>query len=62
MPFIHLCMFVCFLFCQLAIMNLINNYQDPSRPIQQSGFWIALRDGDEEGMWRWVGGTRLSEG
>ncbi|XP_004082371.1 CD209 antigen [Oryzias latipes] len=46
----------------LAIMNLINNYQDPSRPIQQSGFWIALRDGDEEGMWRWVGGTRLSEG
>ncbi|KAK2826124.1 hypothetical protein Q5P01_020338 [Channa striata] len=46
----------------IAITNLISNYQDPSRHVMQSGYWIGLRDVDEEGTWRWLDGTRLTEG
>nr|XP_057946097.1 CD209 antigen-like [Doryrhamphus excisus] len=47
---------------QIAINELINHHQDPSTSMTQSGFWIGLRDVDEEGVWSWLKGTRLLEG
>lgn len=47
---------------QLAISELVNHYQDPSRPMIYSGFWIGARDTEVEGIWRWHDGTRVNEG
>ncbi|XP_069574651.1 CD209 antigen-like protein C [Brachyistius frenatus] len=45
----------------LAVAELVNNYQDSSRHVSHSGFWIGLRD-VEEGIWKWPDGTRITEG
>lgn len=46
----------------LAISNLITTYHNPSVQYSASGFWIGARDVDEEGVWKWLDGTQLSEG